>query len=122
MKFKISGQHGQSLNAERASHFWKTYRSNKAIKQLAFISISNQWHEMGRVPAEPPIKIVFNFYFKNKRMLRDWDNCVPAVKAIQDALVQVGVIPDDNNKNVPTGIINVCVGTPRIEIELVKLS
>ena len=65
-----------------------------------------------------PVKILYRWYMKDKR--RDLDNVASAKKFINDALVEMGVIPDDGQRWV-TAIPDefyIDRDNPRTEIEI----
>ena len=65
-----------------------------------------------------PVILEIKWYEKNKR--RDPDNVFSAIKYILDSLVEVGVFPNDGQKQVE-GIVNwikVDAKNPRIEITI----
>ena len=62
-----------------------------------------------------PVNIHINFYEKDRR--RDEDNVMAGMKFILDAIVQMGVIPDDSQKYCHvTPAVYVDKEKPRIEI------
>lgn len=79
----------------------------------------------GIVPMEPPIAVYITYFeakVKRKRM-RDLDNVAGAGnKFIMDALVSMGIIPDDDAKTVPTAVYKGFAATcePRIVVSLVN--
>lgn len=73
---------------------------------------------------ENPIKIHYKIFYENKRLF-DIDNIVSVVaKFSQDALTELGVIPDDNYKHIVqiTGTFGgVDRENPRIEMRIKEI-
>lgn len=67
-----------------------------------------------------PIALKITWYEPNKR--RDIDNIVFAIKFIQDALVQMGIIENDSQKflNRILHEVQVDKDNPRIEVEIIE--
>lgn len=76
------------------------------------------------VPMEPPIGVRVTYYegrAKKGQRVRDLDNVSGAGnKFILDALVEIGIVPDDSPANVPylETIGRQAVDSPRIVVEL----
>ena len=79
-------------------------------------------------PMQPPVEVGITYYegkTRPREQVRDLDNVAGGGnKFILDALVSMGVIPDDDTENVPTLTVrgfraNPDMGGPRIVVELV---
>jgi Holliday junction resolvase RusA-like endonuclease len=73
-----------------------------------------------KAPTKYPIKLKITWYEENKK--RDCDNICFAAKFIQDALVKVGIIPNDGQKYINALEHEVLIDrtSPRIEVELIE--
>lgn len=75
-------------------------------------------------PIEGPVELFFNFYEKHQGngKLRDHDNIRGgAVKVVQDAMVKMGLIPDDNPRIVRNSYAWFAYNqdNPRVEVKVV---
>lgn len=70
---------------------------------------------------EKPVRIVFTWHEPNRK--RDKDNIAFAKKFIFDALVEIGVIPNDGWKNVDSFSDDFSVDNenPRGEVEIIEV-
>ena len=77
------------VNAERSSH-WSARAAATAEWRTAFGWLARE----AKIPALASIEVVVEHFTKTQQM-PDVCACLPAAKAGIDALVDVGVIPDD---------------------------
>jgi len=101
------------------SHWSKANEAKRAEQERVIWAM----REAGVRPVSGPVEIAFNYFEKRQRngRLRDCDNIhAGAVKVVQDAMKQAGIIPDDNPKWVrntyPWFAFN--QGNPRIEVTI----
>tara|TARA_R100001530_G_C4279867_1_gene145300 strand:- start:124 stop:504 length:381 start_codon:yes stop_codon:yes gene_type:complete len=74
---------------------WRAkYAETKNWKSQVFFATK------GKLPPKPlkKVKLKFTRHSSNKM---DWDNLVISFKAIQDGLVNAGIVRDDKVKNIP---------------------
>ena len=113
-----------SLN-EYVSAAHTPWKRTKLKQEQEAIVIGAAEHA-GIVPMEPPIAVYITYFEArgNKRQrVRDLDNVAGAGnKFIMDALVSMGIIPDDDAKTVPTAVYKGFAATcePRIVVSLVN--
>ena len=104
-----------NLNGYRNAHYRVTNAMKKKFKEI----ITPQVEKLPRF--EKPIKIHYKIFYENKRLF-DIDNVVSVIaKFSQDALTELGVIPDDNYKHIIqiTGTFGgVDRENPRIEMRI----
>ena len=107
-----------NLNGYRNAHYRVTNAMKKKFKEI----IKPQVDKLPRF--ENPIKIHYKIFYENKRLF-DIDNIVSVVaKFSQDALTELGVIPDDNYKHIVqiTGTFGgVDRENPRIEMRIKEI-
>jgi len=83
-----------SMNKYRNSHYHTLNRLKQEFNWLFLEALQNSGYK--KEPIDTPIKITFIFNYKNKRCLRDIDGNYPSCKFAIDAMVDLGLIPDDN--------------------------
>ena len=64
------------------------------------VNTERTWHFHKRAKAVREVKISIVPLSKDKRGIQDVGACLPAAKAAVDAIVDMGVIPDDDPKHV----------------------
>lgn len=90
----------------------------KKTQQLIAYCIMQQ---LRGVRFEKPVRIAFTWHEPNRK--RDKDNIAFAKKFIFDALVEIGVIPNDGWKNVDSFSDDFSVDNenPRVEVEIIEV-
>lgn len=114
-KFVIPGKlPGLNQYIGAANRHWKVGNRMKREHQAMV-----EWYILADHirPAEPPVRLHVTFYEPNRR--RDEDNVSAfGLKVIQDALVEMMIIPDDSPTYIADKVIkhDVDKKTPRIEV------
>jgi len=107
-----------NLNGYRNAHYRVTNSMKKKFKEL----IKDQVEALPRFCN--PIRIHYKIFYENKRLF-DIDNVLSVVaKFSQDALTELGVIPDDNYKHIKqiTGTFGgVDKENPRVEMRIKEI-
>ena len=83
-----------SMNMYRNAHYHKLNALKQEFCWLFLEALQKCGHK--KEPIETPVKLTFVFHHKNKACLRDLDGNYPSVKFAIDAMVDLGLIPDDN--------------------------
>jgi endodeoxyribonuclease rusA len=116
-QFTIPTRNLPLLNANDRLHHYARNEKFQRIKRVAIAAITKQ-----QIPEKLERIRVHVAIFKNSRRRFDLDNFTPTYKAIQDALVQARIVPDDNAEH----ITEICFRfggydktNPRIEIILI---
>lgn len=128
-KFTIDGQMpnlNDFIRAERTQFRSRTGKfmtkgatMKKEYQHNATISIRR---DLRRLKVENPVLLKYSFYEPNKK--RDHDNVASfAMKVIQDALVEVGVLKNDGWKEIVGFECQFYVDAqkPRIEVEIIEI-
>lgn len=84
-----------TVNAERTWHFHKRAQEVRECRERFGWLIAEQ-----RIPKLDQVKISIVPLAKDKRGIQDVGACLPTAKAAVDAIVDMGVIPDDDPKHV----------------------
>ena len=117
--FGVTKKGSISVNWYRNTHYHLSNTAKKKFKKM----IQDQLDQCDLI--DPPIKIKYTFYAKHNNS-PDLDNFVGvAKKFFQDALVEQGLIPDDNIKYIIASSERyggVDKGNPRVEAEVVEVS
>lgn len=88
-------------------------------KQMQIVIDGAKKYGLSHIIIEKKVDVEFTFYEPNA--MRDPDNISAAMKFIFDALVNMGVLPDDNQKHIGRIVLNeirVDKGNPHIEVRL----
>lgn len=116
--FTIYGRLAGTNDYVNAAHTpWK--RTKLKQEQEAIVMAAAE----GMKPMQPPVKVTVTYYegkAKPRQRMRDLDNVFGGNKFILDALVSMGIIPNDDTKNVVRLSSHgfKATGEPRIEIIL----
>jgi crossover junction endodeoxyribonuclease RusA len=84
-----------TVNAERTWHFQKRAKAVRECRERFGWLVAEQ-----KMPKLQKVKISIVPLAKDKRGIQDVGACLPAAKAAVDAIVDMGVIPDDDPKHV----------------------
>mgnify|MGYP003129594483 CR=1 FL=1 len=84
-----------TVNAERTWHFQKRAKTVRECRERFGWLVAEQ-----RIPKLDKVKITIVPLAKDKRGIQDVGACLPTAKAAVDAIVDLGVIPDDNPQHV----------------------
>lgn len=107
-------------NAQRRAH-WTAVR---AAKRDTEIVVGEAVKAAGVGPIEGPVTVQLIWFAPDARN-RDTDGLAPMMKAVLDALVKKGVLPDDNAKVVTEticGPIVVSRDNPRFEVHIRRVA
>jgi Holliday junction resolvase RusA-like endonuclease len=97
-RFEVTGRI-PTLNWYRNAHFYQLNKSKKDWQKLICEAIQSAKIK----EVNTPLTIHLTTYTKRKR---DVDGTIVGVKYIQDAMVEMGLIPDDTPEYVETIILN----------------
>jgi|TARA_R100001463_G_scaffold675_4_gene3079 crossover junction endodeoxyribonuclease RusA len=84
-----------TVNQERTWHFHKRAKMVRDCRERFGWLVAEQ-----KLPRLDKVKVSIVPLAKDKRGIQDVGACLPAAKAAVDALVDMGVIPDDDPKHV----------------------
>lgn len=99
MKYRFEiGKRLMGLNEYTKANRTNKYAGAKAKKEEQEYIVWGIKQQLGNIHIEKPVKGYFTWIEENKR--RDLDNICFAKKFILDALVQAGVLKDDNRRMV----------------------
>lgn len=84
-----------TVNIERTWHFQKRAKAVRECRERFGWLIAEQ-----QMPKLNQIKVAIVPLAKDKRGIQDVGACLPAAKAAIDAIVDMGIIPDDNPDHV----------------------
>lgn len=129
MKFIVEGKLpslNEFIDADRvlirnAGHCFSKGNELKKVNQKRVISAIQR--DLKGKTIKSPIRLVYTFYEPNRK--RDKDNIASfAMKVIQDALVQQGIINNDGWKDIDSFecLFDIDKENPRIEVELQEIS
>lgn len=129
MKFVISGLFYKDrtfpgLNEYIAELGKNPKAGGRLKKDYMIISCNAIRRDLKRIKTDKPVILHYAFYEPRKGRKRDVMNVFSfADKVIEDALVQCGIIPDDN----PTYVVNTThkffyADYPRIEVEIEEIN
>jgi len=102
------------------SHWSKANDAKKSEQERVIWAMK----QAGVKPVEGPVELAFDYYEKRQSngKLRDHDNIHGgAVKVVQDAMKQAGIIPDDNPRIVRNSYAWFAYNqsNPRVEVKIV---
>ena len=106
-----------NLNQYRNTHF-RTLNTVKINYKLAMES------QIATGPKYNKIACIYTVYSKDKRSFDVGNVCCIHQKFFEDALVELGKLPDDNYNYIPTIIYQfggIDANNPRVEIEVIEL-
>ena len=106
-----------NLNQYRNTHF-RTLNTVKINYKLAMQS------QIATGPKYNKIACIYTVYPPNKRLFDIGNVCCIHQKFFEDALVELGKLPDDNYNYIPTVIYQfggIDTNNPRVEIEVIEL-
>lgn len=106
-----------NLNQYRNTHF-RTLNTVKINYKLAMQSAISKGPKYSRVAC------IYTVYPPNKRLFDIGNVCCIHQKFFEDALVELGKLPDDNYNYIPTVIYQfggIDTNNPRVEVEVIEL-
>ena len=110
-----------SSNRRRTRHVMAQMRDTKTEMERAYVYLLQAMQECSNgaqlaavLDAEGPWSLHWTLHFPKGERARDWDNCVPALKVWQDAMVglRLGWFPGDSPRYIPTGSVTVGPNSP----------
>lgn len=107
-----------NLNHYRNSHHMVLNNAKHIYKRYVYDAIK------GNHLGEPPFKCTYTIYPANKRKFDIGNICPIIAKFTEDALVEYGLIPDDNHRIIPISIYQfgeVDQENPRCELEIIPI-
>lgn len=91
-----------SANVYRNAHFYSLANAKKAYAEICYA----EFERVGIQPFGKPVRFEYELHFKGKRR-RDMDNFwFPVSKFLNDALVEKGILEDDDVKHLPECKLN----------------
>ncbi len=104
------------LNPNRSRVHWsKLSKATKIFREAGYYAAMNA---INRAKIRTPfaaVTIESHFYFPHKRR-RDKDNCAASLKAIQDGLVDAGLVSDDEKITNGLTFLVSNAANPRVEL------
>ena len=106
---------GRPMNSNDRLHWRANAQAVKALRYEAQMEARAQWGVPRPLPT--PVTVTVEHHTRTRRTT-DTANIAPAVKAIIDAVVAAGWLPDDTPEFVSAIVFLPCVCTGRDEIRL----
>lgn len=106
-----------NLNQYRNTHF----RTLNTVKINYKIAMSEQ---INRSPSYNRVACIYTVYPKDRRSFDLGNVCCIHQKFFEDALVELGKLPDDNYNYIPTVIYQfggIDANNPRVDVEVIEL-
>jgi len=109
-----------NLNTYRNLH----YRLNNEAKRKYKVTVSALVDGM-ELPGNPPYRITYTLYPASRRTIDVSNVCCIVDKFFCDALVEIGMLPDDNVQYVPEVVYrfgHVDKDNPRVNVEIESIT
>lgn len=99
-------------------------RMMKASATKRYRRLACEAVEAERIESGPwrKVKVAAEFFFKDSR-IRDQDNAMGSLKAVYDGIVDSGLIPDDDYKQMERGVPEFSIDKkhPRVELTITRI-